>query len=45
MFGDEPSYPDAEYIVVSVFHGRIGEAASFKWDDSQRDFQKRMIEI
>ncbi|MBI5188433.1 MAG: M67 family metallopeptidase [Nitrospirae bacterium] len=43
MFGDEPSYPDAEYIVVSVFQGRIDEAASFKWDENKREFQKRVV--
>ncbi|OGV98006.1 MAG: hypothetical protein A3I04_04140 [Nitrospinae bacterium RIFCSPLOWO2_02_FULL_39_110] len=43
MFGDEPSYPDAEYIVVSLSGSIINEAASFKWDDSKKDFQKRLI--
>ncbi|MBI4379086.1 MAG: M67 family metallopeptidase [Nitrospinae bacterium] len=43
MFGDEPSYPDAEYIVVSLFNESVNEVASFKWDDSQRDFLKRLI--
>jgi hypothetical protein len=43
MFGDEPSYPDAEYIVVSLFNESVNEVASFKWDDSQRDFLRRLI--
>ena len=43
MFGDEPSYPDAEYIVISVFNGRVNEVTSFKWDESKKCFQKRII--
>jgi proteasome lid subunit RPN8/RPN11 len=43
MFGDEPSYPDAEYIVVSLFNGKVGETASFKWDEAKKCFQKRLI--
>ncbi len=43
MFGDEPSYPDAEYIVVSVLNGRINETASFKWDEAKKEFQKRVV--
>lgn len=43
MFGDEPSYPNAEYIVVSLSGSIINEAASFKWDNSKKDFQKRLI--
>lgn len=43
MFGDEPSYPDAEYIIISLSGSIISETASFKWDDSKKDFQKRLI--
>ncbi|HLA47852.1 MAG: hypothetical protein A2W77_09435 [Nitrospinae bacterium RIFCSPLOWO2_12_39_16] len=43
MFGDEPSYPDAEYIVVSLSNGKADEAASFKWDEAKKCFHKRLI--
>jgi len=38
MLGDEPSYPQATYVVTSVCEGRVDAMAAFKWDPSQRDF-------
>jgi proteasome lid subunit RPN8/RPN11 len=35
---DEPSYPDAGQIVVSVYDARVKEAKAFRWDDQRRDF-------
>lgn len=35
---DEPSYPDAGQIVVSVYDRRVKEAKAFRWNDEQRDF-------
>jgi proteasome lid subunit RPN8/RPN11 len=37
---DEPSYPDAGQIVVSVFDGRVKEAKAFRWDEAKRDFSE-----
>ncbi|MBM3213880.1 M67 family metallopeptidase [Candidatus Poribacteria bacterium] len=33
---DEPIYPDATYIVVSVRNGRAAGAQGFRWDDAAR---------
>jgi proteasome lid subunit RPN8/RPN11 len=38
MLGDEPSYPQATYVVTSVVAGRVDAMAAFRWDPSQRDF-------
>lgn len=35
---DEPSYPDAVQIVVSVIAGKVMDAKAFRWDNVQRDF-------
>ena len=37
MFGDEPSYPDVAYLVVSDSR-TPGEARAFRWDEQPRDF-------
>lgn len=42
LFGDEPMYPGAAYVVCSVRGGppgpRIEGSAAFRWDPAQRDF-------
>jgi proteasome lid subunit RPN8/RPN11 len=38
MLGDEPSYPQATYVVTSVVAGRVDAMAAFRWDPTQRDF-------
>ena len=38
LFGGEPSYPDATYVVTSVMGGRVGAMAAFRWDAAQREF-------
>jgi len=35
---DEPSYPDAAQIVVSVFDGMVKGAKAFRWSEERRDF-------
>jgi len=37
MFGDEPTYPDVAYLVVSDARER-GEARAFRWSETDRDF-------
>ena len=44
LFGDEPMYPGATYIVSSV-RGEVGEpavdeTAAFRWDPERRDFPR-----
>jgi proteasome lid subunit RPN8/RPN11 len=42
LFGDEPTYPDATYVVASVRGGANGpsvdDTAAFRWDTARRDF-------
>jgi proteasome lid subunit RPN8/RPN11 len=35
---DEPSYPDATQIVVSVIDGAVRDLKAFRWTDTARDF-------
>jgi proteasome lid subunit RPN8/RPN11 len=44
MFGDEPSYPEVSYLVVS--DSRFpGEARAFRWDEGARDYVEVPVEI
>jgi proteasome lid subunit RPN8/RPN11 len=42
LFGDDPTYPDATYVVASVRGGPSGpgvdDTAAFRWDPARRDF-------
>jgi proteasome lid subunit RPN8/RPN11 len=38
MLGEEPSYPQATYVVTSVLAGRVDAMAAFRWEPTQRDF-------
>jgi proteasome lid subunit RPN8/RPN11 len=35
---DEPSFPEATQIVVSVFDRQVKDVKAFRWDDQQNDF-------
>ena len=38
LFGGEPAYPDATYVVASVVSGRVAAAEAFRWNGARRDF-------
>jgi proteasome lid subunit RPN8/RPN11 len=38
MWGGEPTYPRATYVVTSVVAGRVEATAGFRWDAGRRDF-------
>jgi proteasome lid subunit RPN8/RPN11 len=42
---DEPSYPDAAQIVLSVIDGRVRDVKAFVWDAAARDFREDALEI
>jgi proteasome lid subunit RPN8/RPN11 len=42
---DEPSYPDAAQIVLSVIDGTVRDAKAFRWDGSRRDFIEVPIQV
>jgi proteasome lid subunit RPN8/RPN11 len=38
MMGDEPDFPEAAYLVLSVNQGRTEAHRCFAWDEGRRDF-------
>ena len=38
LFGDEPSYPDAVYLVISIYDRQIKIIRAYSWDEGKRDF-------
>jgi proteasome lid subunit RPN8/RPN11 len=38
LIADEPIYPDAIYVVLSVVRGRVKAMGAFRWDADRRDF-------
>jgi proteasome lid subunit RPN8/RPN11 len=42
---DEPSFPDATQIVVSVFDREVKDVKAFRWDEGQRDFVEEPFSV
>jgi [CysO sulfur-carrier protein]-S-L-cysteine hydrolase len=42
---DEPSYPDAAQIVVSVYDRAVKAVKAFGWDPKQRDFVEISLQV
>ena len=42
--GDQPGYPDATYVVVSVVEGRVAGVGAFGWSAEKRDFLQVELE-
>lgn len=42
---DEPSYPDAMQIVVSVIDGEVRDAKAFRWQEAAGDFVEVPLEV
>jgi proteasome lid subunit RPN8/RPN11 len=42
---DEPSYPDAAQVVLSVIDGKLRDVKAFRWDAAARDFLEVALEI
>lgn len=38
LFGDEPSYPDAAYLVISIYQREVRVIRAYVWDEKKRDF-------
>ena len=45
MLGNEPMWPDAHYLVISVVNCNVLNAKSFAWDYSKRDFVRLIKSI
>ncbi len=44
-FGDVPSFPEAEHIVMSVREGEVLGSKVFRWDAAKRDFVAGELEV
>ncbi len=38
MFVDEPSYPDAAYLVISIYDREVRVIRAYVWDGTSKDF-------
>ena len=38
LWGDEPSFPEAFHVVISIYHGKVKGYAAFEWDGSLKRF-------
>ena len=45
MFWDEPAYPEAVYLVVSVRQGTVRGYKCFAWDAEKRDYLEVEMEL
>ena len=45
MAWDEPAYPDAVYVVVSVYGDEVRNTKAFGWNEESRDFVDVEIDI
>lgn len=45
MVWDEPAYPDAVYVVVSVYQDGVRGHRAFSWDPQRSDFSEVEIQI
>ncbi len=40
LFDNEPTYPDARYLVISVYNKEVRDQAFFEWNPETRKFEK-----
>lgn len=40
LFDDEPVYPDARYMVISVYNKEIRDKAVFEWNEQNKAFER-----
>jgi len=40
LFDNEPTYPDARYLVISVYNKKIKDQAFFEWNPETSSFEK-----
>jgi len=38
LFADEPSYPDAAYLVISIYDREVRVIRAYVWDEVRKDF-------
>ncbi len=42
LFDGEPTYPGAQYLVISVYNKEIKDEAFFKWSQETKAFEKQL---
>src|SRR5262245_5920680 len=42
---EEPNYPGAGQIVISVYGGKVKNAPAFRWNDSARDYVNAELDV
>ncbi len=42
---DEPTYPHAGYVVISVMAGKFARAAAFVWNEAAKEFVETALDI
>ena len=42
---DEPAYPGAVYVVISVYGGAVKDRRAYAWDQARREFAEVPLEI
>lgn len=45
LFDNEPSYPNASYLVISIYNREIKDNALFCWDPETGDFKKQVFKL
>lgn len=45
MFGDEPSYPETSYLVISIHAREVRTIKAFGWDDTRKDFVETGLQV
>ncbi|MSQ48251.1 MAG: M67 family peptidase [Deltaproteobacteria bacterium] len=38
MFGDDPSYPDTVFLVISIYDRAVKTLRAYTWDEQMKDF-------
>ena len=44
LFGDEPSYPDTSYVVISVYDREVRTMRAYGWDDGSQAFVETVLQ-
>lgn len=43
LFGDEPSYPDTAYLVISLYDRQVRTIRAYKWEEEKKDFTETSL--
>jgi proteasome lid subunit RPN8/RPN11 len=43
LFGDEPSYPGASYVVISLYDREVKAMRAYGWDEEQKEFVEQEL--